>query len=315
MSAPTATARLSAVIETVNVPPGDYDELDATLAALADQTMPRDEIEVICVVDPLVHPGLGERLRAARPPVTVVDAPGRWYYEQKNLGARAASSDIVAFIDSDNLPVPTWAASIERAFANGGARLGVVQGVIRGEPTGLGTAFEVTIFPHVQTDRDRTVSSIGASNVALRRADVLARPWDEAPMKHGPDVARAATETRAGREILLCAGAATRHAFIASLPLFLQRGVYWGYCFVALRRDAATGARWARALRRAGPLAPFLLAPAKIALDLARLARTARGRGIRVAAVAAGVLILNGAAVGIGAMKAVLGRPIPPSPY
>lgn len=230
------TGRLSAVIETVNVPPGDYRELDTTLAALATQTMPREDIEVICVVDPLVHPGLPARLRALMPPVIVVEAPNRWYYEQKNLGARAASTPIVAFIDSDNEPVPTWAASIERAFARGGPHLGVVQGMIRGERGALGTAFEVTIFPKLQADADTTTRTIGASNVSFRRDDLLRDPWDEAPVKHGPDVRRASQERRQGRTIALCAGATSRHAFVESLPMFLQRGVYWGYCFVALRR-------------------------------------------------------------------------------
>jgi glycosyltransferase involved in cell wall biosynthesis len=305
--------RISAVIETINVPPGDHEELHATLDALAAQTMPRAEIEVLVVVDPAVHPDLMDLLPAVEPPVRIVEAPGLGYYAQKNLGARAASADIVAFIDSDNEPVSTWADTIVATFASHGSRVGAVQGAIRGIPTALGTAFEVTIFPALQAEHERAAHTIGASNVAFRRQDLLHHPWREDPVKHGPDM-RMATEIEArGQRVILSPRAASRHAFVSNLRLFLQRGVYWGYCAVRVRRDRGIRARGARLMRAAGPLAPFLMGPAKIAVDLVRLARKPLSFGRRLAA--AGVLILNGIAVTIGARRAMRGAPIPHSPY
>ena len=94
--------------------------LDRCLAALAAQTLPADEIEVI-----VVHDGPSEAARAmaegwrARwrrddgPRLTFLSPPHRGPAAARNAGWRAAAADIVAFTDDDTVPDRAW---LERAL-------------------------------------------------------------------------------------------------------------------------------------------------------------------------------------------------------
>src|SRR5687768_10448467 len=106
-----AVPALSVVIETVNTEPGRHDSLDALFRALAAQTLAREEMEFMVVIDPDRHPDLGKYVAATQPQARIATARGRHYYAQKNLGARHARGPLVGFIDSDCLPAATWAAS------------------------------------------------------------------------------------------------------------------------------------------------------------------------------------------------------------
>ena len=120
--------------------------------------------------------------------------------------------------------------------------------------------------------------------------------------------------TQQGRYVLLVPGASCRHRFDpATLRYFLTRSVYWGYCFLELRRDAPASVPHARFFRRLGPLAPLALAPAKAALDIRRLIEHRRHLGLGPARLVAcsAALVLSGIAVGWGAARWTLGRPAP----
>ena len=317
-AAARAVPALSVVIETVNTEPGRHDSLDALFRALAAQTLAREEMEFIVVIDPDRHPDLGKYVAATQPQARVVEASGRHYYAQKNLGARRACSPLVGFIDSDCLPAETWAAAIVDAFARHDDRLGAVQGTIwSDQKTTLANAFLVSVFGHLQARRERRTPSLAANNCAFRRADLIATPFEEAAVFHGPDVRMVARLAEEGKYVLLVPEVADRHRFLPGLRPFWQRGIYWGYCFLDLRRDARPSVPYARLFRRLGPLAPLALVPAKAAIDLKRLfdrrddLELTASQTLRCAA----ALALNSLAAGYGAALSLRRQPPPPSPY
>ncbi len=309
-----STPALSAVIETVNTPPGQYAYLDSTLAHLAAQTIPKERLEIIVVIDTNVHPALAKHVAGALPSARIIEAQGLHYYAQKNLGARHARAPLVGFIDSDCFPGHTWAESIIDAFARHDDKLGAVQGTVwTTDETSFAKAFLVSVFGHLQGATERATPSLAASNCAFRRADIVASPFEETPVFHGPDVRMRARLGDEGRYVLLVPGAADRHVFEPGFKPFLKRAAYWGYCFLNLRRDARPSVPYARLFRRLGPLAPLALVPAKAMIDLKRLFERRADLDLtpRQTVSCSAVLLLNSLAVGYGAMLKVLG--VPPS--
>ena len=110
----TPEPRLSVIVPTCNRAPA----LALCLAALADQTLPKADMEVL-VVDDSGTRGEGTilpvsprfpRLRLLRHQANSGAGAAR------NTGARAASAPYLAFTDDDCLPEPTWAAELLAQF-------------------------------------------------------------------------------------------------------------------------------------------------------------------------------------------------------
>lgn len=306
---------LSVVIETANTPPGQYAELDATIGALADQTLSSDRVETFVVADTRLHPTLRAHLSSSAPQVRMIDAPELHYYAQKNHGARVSRAPIVAFIDSDCIPAKTWAATILEAFAREDPLLGAVQGTVWSDRTPLGFAFAITNFGVFQARRERRTSSLTGNNCAFRREEFLADPFEDDPVFHGPEVRLAARIYDRGRYILLAPGAANHHHFLPDFKLFLAHGVYWGYCFLQLRRDGASCVPYAKLFNRLGPLSPLALIPAKAAFDLWRMIQRRADLEMNLfdTVGCTASLLVNSFAVGMGAFRSFLGLEAPAS--
>lgn len=299
---------LSVIIETANTAPDHYTELDTTIGALAEQTLSSDSMEVFVVADSRLHPNLRDHLSLFAPHVRMIEAPGLHYYAQKNRGAREARASIIAFMDSDCIPVKTWAASILEAFGRKDPLLGAVQGTVWSERTPLGFAFTITNFGVFQARRERRTSSLTGNNCAFRREEFLADPFEDDPVFHGPEVRLAARIYDRGHYILLAPGAANHHHFLPDIKFFLAHGAYWGYCFLQLRRDGADCVPYAKLFNRLGPLSPLALIPAKAAFDLGRMIqrRADFDMSLLEAAGCAMWLVANSFAVGMGAFRSFL---------
>jgi hypothetical protein len=311
---------LSFVVETINLrDEGDFEPLDAALAHVRKQTLSRDRYEVIVVVNPTLQPRLRSHLDTHHPAVRVVEAPGSHYYEQKNVGARAARGEIVGFVDADCEPVPTWGEAVLEIFSRNDDTIGAVQGAYDtpgSDRSAVALHFLLTTFGHQAGRTERVIDSLAASNCAFRRADLLATPFDEKAFFHGPDVRMATAIRVSGRHVLLTPDAANRHDHEPGVAGMLGRGAYWGYCFLRLRHDETDDIHYVRLFRGLGPLAPCALVPMKAARDIRQLVAKRRELSVRpfLAARCAGLMILNAVAVGVGAARYQFGLTPPPAP-
>ena len=310
---------LSFVVETINLrEPGDFRPLDGALTHLASQTLAPDRYEVIVVVDPRLQPDLVAHLAVRHPHVRVVEAPGAHYYAQKNAGARHARGHIVGFVDADCDPVPTWGETVIELFGRAHGALGAVQGAYDtpgSNRSAIALHFLLTTFGHQAGRTERRIDSLAASNCAFRRADLLARPFDEKPFFHGSDVRMAAAIRRRGQHVLLTPGAANQHDHEPGVRGMLGRGAYWGYCFLRLRHEDQD-LHYVRLFHALGPVAPLAIVPLKAMRDLGQLLRKRRELrvGLVTAARCAALMLVNSLAVGIGAARYQFGFAPPPAP-
>jgi hypothetical protein len=302
--------RLSIVIETMNAHRAGIEQLLAVLEGLSAQTAPPGTFEVLIVRDPLAVPPLQMRDHPRGVPFRVIDAPGAHYYAQKNRGVEAAQGEILAFLDSDCVPAPQWAAAILDAFDREGPGLTALQGAIWTDDTIQGKAFLITSFGRLQSRRTQPAEMLTGNSSAFRRSALLARPFDEAPVFHGPEVEMLQRLKDSGARVLYVPDAAVRHRHEPGLRNFLAFGAYWGWCFLSLRRHGSAAVPYRTLFNRLGPLAPLVLAPAKAYMDTRRLLhrRTDLSLSLREGLGCAAVLYLNALAVGVGGLLFVLGR-------
>ena len=173
---PARTARsVSVVIETINDESRPTLDLDDVLAALGAQTYPAEAVEIVVVVD-RNNGGLKDRVRQSWPDVKLLEVDEPTYFSMKTAGARSASGDIVAFLDSDCVPVPSWIERIVSRIADGAD---VVAGKTR-YPAGARFArtFDFFNFGYIQANSDGRANGFLPNNVAFRRDVFLEHPFD-----------------------------------------------------------------------------------------------------------------------------------------
>lgn len=131
---PAGTCRASIVIEWENIQLAEADRCAAMLVELARQieAFPGapsgggHDFEILVIFDDrkITEAGVREFIAAclpvapARAEVRFLAGSGRGYYEQKNLGARAARGGFVVFLDSDVIPEPGWLSRLLDSFAD-----------------------------------------------------------------------------------------------------------------------------------------------------------------------------------------------------
>lgn len=120
---------ISAVVPTYD----RYALLDNCLAALAGQTLPREQYEII-VVD-----NTPDRARSDQRAASHADLPNlRWIHENRPGAAHArnvamwqARAPLIAFTEDDALPSPRWLAALLDAFGMLGDTAHIVGGPVR----------------------------------------------------------------------------------------------------------------------------------------------------------------------------------------
>jgi GT2 family glycosyltransferase len=91
----------------------DLANLGRCIAMLAAQTLPRDQFEIV-VADNNSHCGLDEVRRVCGDVAQVINAPIQGAGAARNAAVAASRGKLLAFIDSDCRPAPTW---LERGLA------------------------------------------------------------------------------------------------------------------------------------------------------------------------------------------------------
>lgn len=173
---------LSVVIETFNWTPESKVQLEHVLAKLDAQTLPPEEIERIVVVD-AAHPEQAETVKRLDPSIIVVVASEPTYYGMKRSGMQHARGDIIALLDSDTVPVDTWAAEIVSTIRRGAD---VVAGKVRFPRNApFSRTFAIFDYGHLRNDRDGQASCFNVSNSAIKAEIVRKHLFDERLTRFG----------------------------------------------------------------------------------------------------------------------------------
>lgn len=141
----------------------------------------------------------------------------------RNAGIAAAAGDIIAFIDDDAVPEPTWSQAVVRAFK--GSELAAITGPVLGRngisfqwgPLAVNaTAEDIPTEPNAHI-RDGFFRKLQGTNMAFRR-DALAQVggFDEAMHFYLDDTDMAFRVGQAGLPTAWIPGAVVHHGFEAS---------------------------------------------------------------------------------------------------
>lgn len=184
----------------------DPERLRACLTALARQTLPDEQFEVVVVDNASREP-----VTIDDPGVRVVREPRVGSYAARNRGLRVTTAPVVAFTDADCLPEPDW---LERGLARL-AGADVVAGAIEvfprltRRPRAVETYERLTAFPQ-QHFVERW--GFGATaNVIARRAVVDAVGPFDASLESGGDAEWGERVTAAGFRTVYADEVVVRH--------------------------------------------------------------------------------------------------------
>jgi len=113
---------VSIIIEGYNEK-GALGTAEDTLEALSRQTYPPERVELILVGDTNQAEAWKARFEHVDRfyAIRYLAVEGNNYFGLKNAGAELATGEIIAFMDSDVLPKPTWVAAIVDTIQNQGA--------------------------------------------------------------------------------------------------------------------------------------------------------------------------------------------------
>ena len=213
-AAPAYVPTLSLGSVTVIVPCAGWpDTLPACVESLQAQLV-GVPVEIIIVINGR-EPAAADR---AWPGVRIVHEPRLGPAAARNAGVRAATGDVLAFIDADCVAAPQWLASALATMHSGAA-----EGIVAGAITRSGAARSWTSFydsvTYLQQERYVKGRTCVTANVIVHRT-VFARVgpfdemFDEAAFEDWEWALRA---QRAGAAIVYDAGAVVDHPCMAEL--------------------------------------------------------------------------------------------------
>jgi len=307
---PTATT-ISVVLETDSTHPYDNIKIGDCLEAVARQTYPRELTELI-VVDGGKVEGLEEVVKPLFPSAIIFKLPGGTKFEMKNLGMKAATGEIVAFVDGDCAPPPDWLSWVVRELAQALPEVAGVQGI-----TVLTDGFlarEISaLFYGVRSDGSgRYTARLVTDNCAFRREIARRFTFEHTDFSTVVDTLFLRRLEQAGYRMRLCENLRMDHSF----PGATWEGVRWffaraygvGYYMVKGRQlEPDLRGSW---LVRWGGVGWPLLALGKFLLDLHQVWQNRRRLKVRPL-VAFLPTVLYEAVLFLGGVAALLRFPPP----
>jgi GT2 family glycosyltransferase len=236
---------------SVVVPARDAaDTLPGLLAALAAQTLAREEFEVV-VVDNASRDATAWVAREGGADRVVMELlPGR--ARARNTGVRATSAPLIAFTDADCTPDPGWLAALVACLGRSPLAAGPVRLRV-GEPPNAVERLEM-LWRFRQEDHVTVEGWAASANLGIRREawDAIGG-FDESFERIGEDVDLCRRAREAGFGLAFCPEAGAAHPVERHLATILRRGAAHGWSNLQLaRRHPGSGATvyW----RHPGPL-------------------------------------------------------------
>jgi glycosyltransferase involved in cell wall biosynthesis len=173
-AAPARGGEISIVVPTRDRP----EALARCLGALASQDL--EGIELVVVDDGSRDRGAVERVVAAHG-ARLVRSPGRGPASARNLGAHAASREIVCFTDDDCEPLPAWARTLAAAVRAAPGRVAAGRTVSPpGAPAPVVASQAITNELVAASRRDGALGFAPTCNLAGERATLARLPFDPA---------------------------------------------------------------------------------------------------------------------------------------
>ncbi len=255
-ASPAPLPRVSVIVPVYR----HWDLVPALLAALASQTLPQGDFEVLLIdndpgghgpagAPPVPPPANGRILPCA--------APGA--YAARNAGIAAARAPLLAFTDADCRPEPGWLAALLVAAAApeapGAAGATLLAGPVRLEAGARPNPFEAyEIVRGIPQERYVRLGYAATANLAVPASVFAAIGGFDAGRFSGGDAAFCRRAGRLGHPIRLAPGAAVLHPARADWPALATkaRRVKGG--------QITGGGRGARALWLARTMTPPLRA-------------------------------------------------------
>jgi len=216
--------------------------LPPLLAGLAQQTLPREDFEVV-VVDNASRDGTADIARAAG--AQVVHEPIANRSRARNAGVAAARTDLIAFTDADCVPQPRWL----EALLGCADRAALVAGDVvttTGTPPNAIERFEVLWrFGQEAWVRDGWAAT---ANLLVRRTAFDAIGGFDATWRHiGEDVDLCLRARAAGYDLAFCGEAVVTHDGDSAWRPLLKRAWRHGYSVNQfLARHGAGERAWRR---------------------------------------------------------------------
>ncbi|HUQ01003.1 MAG TPA: glycosyltransferase [Kofleriaceae bacterium] len=267
------------VLETNNLTGGGADaartaqSLERLLARLREQTRP------LAVLDEFVitHDGLPSGARARLD--AVAGKPIRWveldgdidYYEAKNRGFDATTTDVVAFADADCWPEPKWLEELFAPFDE--AAVAVTAGRTTYRTDILGTAASTIDFMYFDSPLGSGCTrNFYANNVAFRRAAFGARRYATHDMYRGHCQVLGARLHAEGVKVIFVPAARTIHRFPDSIAELVKLRLLRGEDVISLAPHLVrTYAPFAAPLNKLGPVVPLAVLAARFGFSVASI--------------------------------------------
>jgi glycosyltransferase involved in cell wall biosynthesis len=260
------------------------DLLAGPMAALARQTLPAQDIEIVVVIDADVPESERAQVTGRYARVRLAESASINYFDGKNSGARAARADFVTFLDGDCTPEPDW---LERLVARFGPDVDAVAGCVRysGDSWSART-FSVPDFAYILTEDDGQASGFNLGNVAFRRSLLEELPLEARIRRNGGCYLLFHQIRRRGGRVLYEPRARVAHALDFAGIGFIGKHYQRGYDSVDVYRyDRDRSLRGTRLFQRFGAAALVAFTGRRILIDWARLARHHRQMGVATLAV------------------------------
>jgi len=216
-----------------------------------------------------------------------MDGSGLSEYQMKNLGARGATGDIVAFTDADCEPGPEWIEQVARTLGAAPPSVVGVQGRTSLRTGRFSGQISVLLYG-LRTDTSGRVSRrIISDNCAFRRDFITQTPFEQATLPSTPETILLTRATRMGLTLIANDAMRSTHDYpnteglagwAAMLPFFLRRAYSNGYCMTRVRTLVpGLVASWTRWL---GPAGPPVLVAGKLFADWAQISQNSRALGL-----------------------------------